>query len=101
MQTIAIMCLGVLIGATVFPKKLKSLNSALQTAATALLIFTMGVSLGSRPGFLSELTEIGLQSLTLAVAPAALSVAVIYPLSRKYLEKPELPNTTQEKEAPK
>lgn len=99
MRSIAIMCLGILIGATVFPKKLKPLNSALQTAATALLIFTMGVSLGSRPGFLSELAEIGFQSLILAAAPAALSIAVIYPLSRKYLEKSELPDTR--KEAPK
>lgn len=96
MQTIAIMCLGILVGMTVFPKRLKPLNSLLQTAATALLIFTMGVSLGSRPGFLSELSEIGLQSLTLAALPTALSVAVVYPLTRKYLPKPENPTTSQE-----
>ena len=85
METIAIMCLGVLVGATVFPKRLKALNSRLQTAVTALLIFLMGVGLGSRPGFLSEVAEIGFESLILAVVPAALSAAVIYPLSRKYL----------------
>lgn len=98
MQTIAIMCLGVLVGATIFPKGLKPLNSFLQTAATALLIFTMGVSLGSRPNFLSELAEIGLQSLALAAVPTVLSVAVVYPLSRKYLVKPEIPDNTQEVE---
>lgn len=89
MQTIAIMCLGILVGATVFPQKLKKWNARFQTAAIALLIFTMGVGLGSRPDFLSELAEIGLESLVLAVIPAALSVAVIYPLSRKYLAKTE------------
>lgn len=85
MLTIAVMCLGVLVGATVFPQKLKAWSSRLQTAATALLIFTMGVGLGSRPDFLSEVAEIGLESLVLAVVPAALSVAVVYPLSRKFL----------------
>lgn len=87
MLTIAVMCLGVLMGATVFPEKLKKWNSRLQTAATALLIFTMGVGLGSRPDFLSEVGEIGLESLVLAVVPAALSVAAVYPLSRRFLEK--------------
>lgn len=87
MLTIAIMCLGVLVGATIFPRKLKGLNSFLQTAVTALLIFIMGVGLGSRPNFLSEVAEIGLESLILAVVPVALSVAVVYPLSRKYLAK--------------
>jgi len=89
METIAIMCLGVVIGATVFPERLGKWNARLQTAATALLIFSMGVGLGSRPNFRSEVGEMGLESLILAVAPAALSVAVIYPLSRRFLEKRE------------
>jgi len=89
METIAIMCLGVVIGATIFPERLGKWNARLQTAITALLIFTMGVGLGSRPNFLSEVGEIGLESLILAAAPAALSVAVIYPLSRRFLERRE------------
>ncbi len=89
METIAIMCLGVVIGATVFPERLGKWNARLQTAATALLIFSMGVGLGSRPNFLSEVGEMGLESLILAVAPAALSTAVIYPLSRRFLETRE------------
>lgn len=87
METIVIMCLGVLVGATVFPERWKGWNSRLQTASTALLIFTMGVGLGSRPGFLGEIAEMGLTALLLAAAPAALSVAVVYPLSRRFLEK--------------
>ena len=87
METILIMCLGVLVGATVFPDRLKKWNQWFQTAATALLIFTMGVGLGSRPGFLAEIGEMGLESLVLALVPAALSAAVVYPLSRRFLEK--------------
>lgn len=87
METILIMCLGVLVGATVFPDRLKKWNQRFQTAATALLIFTMGVGLGSRPGFLAEIGEMGLESLVLALVPAALSAAVVYPLSRRFLEK--------------
>ena len=60
METMLIMCAGVLVGATVFPARLKVWNSRLQVAMTALLIFTMGVGLGSRPGFLAELGEMGM-----------------------------------------
>ncbi len=49
----------------------------------------MGVSLGSRPGFLEELGSLGLDSLVFALAPALLSVAVVWPLSRRFLEKRE------------
>ena len=57
METMLIMCAGVLVGATVFPARLKVWNSRLQVAMTALLIFPMGVGLGSRPGFLAELGD--------------------------------------------
>ena len=45
MTTILIMFAGVLVGATVFPQSLKKWNGRLQLGMTALLIFTMGVSL--------------------------------------------------------
>ncbi len=91
METMLIMCAGVLVGATVFPARLKVWNSRLQVAMTALLIFTMGVGLGSRPDFVAEVGEIGLESLILAVVPVALSVAVVYPLSRRFLQKRDQP----------
>ena len=80
---------GVLVGATVFPQNLKKWNSRLQLGMTALLIFTMGVSLGSRPSFLEELGAIGLKSLIFALLPILFSVALVYPLSKRYLERPE------------
>ena len=82
MTTILIMCAGVAVGATVFPAKLKKWNERLQLVVSALLIFTMGVSLGSRPGFLDEMGTMGLDSLIFALVPILLSVAVVYPLSR-------------------
>ena len=89
MTTILIMFAGVLVGAAVFPQNLKKWNSRLQLGMTALLIFTMGVSLGSRPGFLEELGAIGLKSLIFALLPILFSVALVYPLSKRYLERPE------------
>ena len=83
------MCVGVVVGATVFPQKLKRWNSRLQLAMTALLIFTMGVSLGSRPGFLEELGAIGTKSLIFAILPILASVALVYPLSKRFLTEPE------------
>ena len=89
MTTILIMFAGVLVGATVFPQNLKKWNSRLQLGMTALLIFTMGVSLGSRPGFLEELGAIGLKSLIFALLPIRFAVALVYPLSKRFLERPE------------
>ena len=89
METMLIMCAGVLVGATVFPQNLKKWNSRLQLGMTALLIFTMGVSLGSRPGFLEELGAIGLKGLIFALLPILFSVALVYPLSKRFLERPE------------
>lgn len=86
MTTIAIMCAGILVGATVFPARLKKWNDRLQLVLTALLIFTMGVSLGSRPGFLEELGSLGVESLLFAVVPMALSTLLVYFLSRWLLE---------------
>lgn len=82
-----IMAAGVLVGARWFPKNYQKLNTRLQTLCTAVLIFTMGVSLGSRPGFLGELRELGADSLLFALIPVAFSVALVYALTRLFLEK--------------
>ena len=55
MDVIIIMCLGVLVGKKVFPRKWKRINEFLQTICTMLLIFSMGVLLGSRNDFLTEI----------------------------------------------
>ena len=52
------MAAGVLVGATVFPARLKGLNEKLTLAATGLLIFSMGVLLAGRDSFLEELGQV-------------------------------------------
>ena len=59
MDVIFIMCLGVLVGKFFFPVRWKRLNEILQTVCTVLLIFSMGVMLGSRDDFVSEITSLG------------------------------------------
>ena len=73
------------IGWELFPEKWNKLNIGIQQAATLVLIFSMGVSLGSRPSFIREISSMGFRSLVFTVLAIAGSVAVVYPLSRKYL----------------
>lgn len=77
--------IGMVIGWELFPEKWNKLNIGIQQAATLVLIFSMGVSLGSRPSFIREISSMGFRSLVFTVLAIAGSVAVVYPLSRKYL----------------
>ena len=43
------MCVGVLVGNRIFPRKAKGINEKVQLICTLLLIFSMGVTLGGRP----------------------------------------------------
>lgn len=45
----------------------------------------MGVSLGSRPGFMKEIASIGFTSFAFAALAILGSIVVVYPLTRKYL----------------
>ena len=80
------MCIGMVVGYTIFPKKLYKPNSWLQTACTAVLIFSMGVSLGSRPNLISELKDLGIQSLVFSIVPIVFSILFVYPLTKKFME---------------
>ncbi|MFQ8868263.1 MAG: hypothetical protein ACLR67_08225, partial [Eggerthella lenta] len=59
-EILAVMAAGVLVGATVFPARLKGLNEKLTLAVTGLLIFSMGVLLAGRDSFLEELGQVGM-----------------------------------------
>ena len=87
MDVIFIMCLGVLVGKFFFPVRWKRLNEILQTVCTVLLIFSMGVMLGSRDDFVSEITSLGTQSIIFFLIPSLFSVIAVYPLTRIFLEK--------------
>ena len=87
MDVIFIMCLGVLVGKFFFPEGWKRINEILQTVCTVLLIFAMGVMLGSREDFVSEITVLGSQSIIFFLIPTVFSVIAVYPLTRIFLEK--------------
>lgn len=87
MDVIFIMCLGVLVGKFFFHVRWKRLNEILQTVCTVLLIFSMGVMLGSRDDFVSEITSLGTQSIIFFLIPSVFSVIAVYPLTRIFLEK--------------
>ena len=86
MDVIIVMCLGVLTGKFCFPLKWKRINELLQTICTLLLIFSMGVLLGSRENFLQEITTLGFQSILFFLIPSVFSVIIVYPLTRIFLD---------------
>ena len=79
--------IGIVIGWKWFPEKWNKLNIKIQLAATLLLIFSMGVSLGSRPNFVHEIANMGFKSFVFAVLTIVGSILVVYPLTKKYLVK--------------
>ena len=79
-EILAVMAAGVLVGATVFPARLKGLNEKLTLAATGLLIFSMGVLLAGRDSFLEELGQVGWASILFCLVPVAFSTIAVYAL---------------------
>ena len=77
--------IGMVIGWKCFPEKWNKLNINVQLISTLVLIFSMGVSLGSRPGFIHELADMGFRSLIFALLAIAGSILVVYPLTVKFL----------------
>ena len=75
---------GLLLGMTVFPKKLLKANSLLMTVGIALVLFCMGASLGSSPTLLADLTEAGTVAIALSVASVAGSVLVVWLLAKLF-----------------
>ncbi len=88
--------IGMVIGWKWFPEKWNKLNINIQLAATLVLIFSMGVSLGSRPGFIHEIANMGLRSLVFTVLAIIGSILMVYPLTRKYLVGSKLKEADEE-----
>lgn len=75
------MCAGALAGRFAVPVRAKRLVELGQTACTALLILSMGASLGAMPGFVRNVGRLGLQSLVFCVAAMVFSVGFVYVLT--------------------
>lgn len=82
-----IMAVGVILGLKWFPRKWAGSNAKLQVVFTSLLIFCMGVSLGSRPHFFYELKTMGIQALVYSFLPIVISVFVVYGLTELFMKE--------------
>ena len=54
---------------------------------TLLLIFSMGVMLGQKENFLSELSSLGLKSFLFFLIPTLVSIILVYILTKRFMEK--------------
>ena len=84
------------IGWKCFPEKWNKVNINIQLISTLVLIFSMGVSLGSRPGFIHELANMGFCSLIFTMLAIAGSILLVYPLSVKFLSGMKLKEGDEE-----
>lgn len=89
MLILVIMMLGVLIGMKLNLKKTLKANGVLQIVLTGILIFIMGVSLGSREDFFNELTELGWKSVIYMLAAVAGSTVFVHILTKIFMESKE------------
>lgn len=86
-----IMLVGVILGYFMLrlknstQKNIIDLNGKVQVIIVALIIFIMGINLGSIDNFAHKILTMGLQSLLFALIPTAFSVAVVYFFSQKFI----------------
>ena len=90
MDIIIIMCIGILAGHFIVPKKLKHWNQRISFFCTLLLIFSMGVILGQRENFLKDLISLGMVSFLFFLIPVSLSILSVYILTKRFMEKKEV-----------
>ncbi|MFQ7319393.1 MAG: hypothetical protein ACLROS_00275 [Faecalibacterium sp.] len=87
MDIILVMLAGMVAGHFFFPKALKKVNEKIQLLCTLCLIFSMGVMLGRKENFLQELTSMGIVSFLFFLIPTALSILLVYYLTKRFLKK--------------
>lgn len=86
MVILLIMAMGVLVGLRFFPEKWQKQNGYVQLISILVLIFCMGVSLGSNPNFMDELVGFGIKGLVFAIVPIVCSIAGVYLLTHKWMK---------------
>lgn len=87
MDILLVMCIGVLVGKFLIPGKAKTANEYLSLLCTFLLIFSMGVTLGSDDNFFEELSALGVTSFLFFLIPTSLSIVLVYLLTRHFMQK--------------
>ena len=58
-----------------------------QTTVTLILIACMGYKLGSRPGFLKEISSMGMMSLLYCIIPSVFSIILVFVVTRYVLKE--------------
>lgn len=81
MELIVVLVLGWLAGAAFVPQKFSHANTTIQLICTGLLIFGMGVTLGSSESFLNALGDLGIASLLYCLVPSLFSIILVYVFS--------------------
>ena len=87
-----IMVLGVIAGFSLLKVKehrriaVINLNNKVQLIV-ALIIFIMGINLGSMEDFAHKMLTMGLQSLVFAIIPTVFSVIIVYIFSKLFIVK--------------
>ncbi|MEG0846901.1 MAG: LysO family transporter [Niameybacter sp.] len=87
MIILLIMCVGVAIGAYMFPEKWQQHNSKVQVGSIVLLIFCMGVTLGSNDAIMDKLLGMGIKGLLFAIIPIIISVIAVYILTQVFMKE--------------
>ena len=87
MKIFIIMGIGILIGRFLMIGKLKKWNERLAMLCTLLLIFSMGVMLGQKENFISELSSLGLKSFLFFLIHTVVSNIFVYILTRRFIDK--------------
>ena len=78
--------IGLLIGCKVFPSKFLKVNSLIQLICLSIILFSLGLSLGSEERFLSQIKDVGIEAFFYAVLAILGSVGVVYLFTRCFLK---------------
>lgn len=83
------MCIGIIIGNFIKFKHTKVINEKIQLICTILLIFAMGINIGSKENFVDELASLGITSFIFFFIPTILSIFVVYFLTKRFMNDKE------------
>lgn len=89
MVILMIMAVGMLIGGWIFPEKWHVYNNKVQVVSIVVLIFCMGVNLGSKDDFMNKLIGMGFKGFIFAIIPILLSVGMVYLLTKYFMKEKE------------
>ena len=89
MDIIIVMAIGIIIGNFIKNKNFKIINEKIQLIATIILIFAMGINIGSKENFINELANLGITSFIFFIIPTILSIIVVYFLTKRFMTNKE------------